>query len=281
MERDNEFEMISPESNDEWQEGDNGFKAFVAEQLQTVGDRVEPIHTDFDRAWQDLRKDVLLSARARDIAKAVALDGNLTKSEKQDLHKAFQEAHELGCEKELVQAINSKLIGSGSTKRVYLDIRQDKADDPCRFFIKDRNLLVVDSSNWQVADSHKFSVRSNVVMDYLDFPRPPVKADEPVLVPRPGCIPPAREDRSGSGHAPPVGDRSSTVRIAETGESPSLMHIGRAKIIPSPETGSSTLLMQIERAKITPLVQTLERIETTPIGLSQLLEKLKKHAPQE
>ncbi len=157
--------------------GDNGpiTPAQRAEQRHENGDRstlrdlIEGITVD--------KKDVLLTKTARDIAKYAALDGKLSDEEKTKMKEAFQDAFDMGCEKELVKSINEKLKAAGSKNRVFMDSRQND-DDGNRLrgiFFQDRQLVVINTDSGEVTDSTKFRVVDHAMM------RPdPIRIDPPI-----------------------------------------------------------------------------------------------------
>lgn len=120
------------------------------------------------------RKRELLSSYARDIAKSVALDGTLTNSDRAELQKAFQQAFEIGCEKDLVKAINQTLKDAGSNKRVVLDTRPLWYS----YMAIDRELVVLNADEGKVTDSHKFEVRERSNAEWSEF-RPARKTERP------------------------------------------------------------------------------------------------------
>lgn len=148
----------------------------LIEKHPPIEDRFERIHNTEEK------KNELLNKTAREIAKSAAFDGTMSKEEKGKLADAIQAAYDMGCEKELIKAINSKLKEAGSKHRVFLDTRQGEDDrTPIRrAFMADRQIAVVNTDNGEVTDSHKFTVFNN------DMLRPPI--DRPWPRPRPEPI---------------------------------------------------------------------------------------------
>lgn len=156
-------------------------------QHKTAEDVLREFFEPRDRTdrFTELKKHELLTKTARDIAKAASFDGTMSKEEKAKLKDAFQEAYDLGCEKDLVKAINDQLKGAGSKHRVFLDTRQNDDDERSpikKVCFSDRNVTVVNSDNGEVTDSHKFSIMN------IDVFRPPIY--EPQPWPRPRIITP-------------------------------------------------------------------------------------------
>lgn len=135
------------------------------------------------------KKEALLTKTARELAKAAAFDGTLTDEEKSKLKEAFQSARDLGCDKELVKAINDQLKKAGSKHRVFLDTRDQDDDSKTpvrRAYFSDRQITVVNTDTGEVTDSHKFSVlNSEMLRPPIEhpFPRPRPPIDD--LFPRP------------------------------------------------------------------------------------------------
>lgn len=129
-----------------------------------IGDRRDRI-----REHEDKERKELLSKTARDLAKFVALDGTMSKDEKFALSMAFQQAHELGCEADLIKAVNKLLKDSGSKQQLVLDTRQrDRAGEKLNHATGfDRAVLVVGGNN-TITDSHSFAVHSSTRQYPLD-----------------------------------------------------------------------------------------------------------------
>ncbi len=138
-----------------------------------------------DKGNLEFRKFFLLTETALDLAKGVSFDGKLSTGDKKRIAEAFQEAQDLGCERELAKSINEKLKTAGSKQRVILD-REAGADGDIAAhgeilkFEEDRKLLVVNIESGEITDSHKFSV--SVSRDFSPRPIvPPYDPDELVI----------------------------------------------------------------------------------------------------